>query len=170
MNKKPIIQVENLTTRYGDTTILENVSFRVSRGEIFMLLGASGCGKSTLLKHLNGLLRPSSGRIIVNGTDITAADEETMRDIQRTIGVLFQADLDPGAAVLGGIHEKLPLGRRLWGGRVFLGGIAHRVTSLSLAMISFSLPAMFAAISCSPKSAGFGRYRIGSAPPGARGG
>ena len=58
MNKKPIIEVENLTARYGNTTILENVSFRVCRGEIFMLLGGSGCGKSTLLKHLNGLLNP----------------------------------------------------------------------------------------------------------------
>ncbi len=100
MNDEPIIKVENLTAGYGDTTILENVSFRVSRGEIFMLLGASGCGKSTLLKHLNGLLTPSSGRIIINGTDITAADGETMREVQKTIGVLFQADALFGSMTL----------------------------------------------------------------------
>ena len=100
MNKEPIIEVENLTASYGDATILENVSFQIYRGEIFMLLGGSGCGKSTLLKHLNGLLTPSSGRIIVNGTDITAADEETMRQVQKTIGVLFQADALFGSMTL----------------------------------------------------------------------
>jgi phospholipid/cholesterol/gamma-HCH transport system ATP-binding protein len=100
MNKEPIIEVENLTTRYGDTTILEDVSFQVRRGEMFMILGGSGCGKSTLLKHIIGLLNPYSGRIVVNGTDITAADEEDLRQVQKTIGVLFQADALFGSMTL----------------------------------------------------------------------
>jgi len=100
MNKGPIIEVENLTTRYGDTTILENVSFQVHRGEMFMILGGSGCGKSTLLKHIIGLLNPYSGRIVVNGTDITAADEDDLRQVQKAIGVLFQADALFGSMTL----------------------------------------------------------------------
>ena len=100
MNKDPIIEVENLTTRYGDTTILEKVSFQVHRGEMFMILGGSGCGKSTLLKHIIGLLNPYSGRIIVNGTDITAAGEDELRQVQKAIGVLFQADALFGSMTL----------------------------------------------------------------------
>lgn len=88
----PVIIVEGLTARYGDVTILEDVSFEVYRGERFMMLGGSGCGKSTLLKHMIGLLQPAAGRVVINGVDITRADEDTMRRVRRQIGVLFQAD------------------------------------------------------------------------------
>jgi phospholipid/cholesterol/gamma-HCH transport system ATP-binding protein len=91
-NRDPVIIVEGLTARYGETTILENVTFEVYRGERFMILGGSGCGKSTLLKHMIGLLRPTSGRVVINGIDISRADEETLQKIRREIGVLFQAD------------------------------------------------------------------------------
>lgn len=89
---EPVIVVENLTARYGDVTILKDVSFEVYRGERFMILGGSGCGKSTLLKHMIGLLKPSSGRVLINGIDIAQANEETLQQVRRQIGVLFQAD------------------------------------------------------------------------------
>ncbi len=88
----PVIIVEGLTARYGDVTILEDVSFEVCRGERFMILGGSGCGKSTLLKHMIGLLQPAAGRVVINGIDITRADEETLHRVRSQIGVLFQAD------------------------------------------------------------------------------
>jgi phospholipid/cholesterol/gamma-HCH transport system ATP-binding protein len=91
-DREPVIIVENLTARYGDVTILKDVSFEVYRGERFMILGGSGCGKSTLLKHMIGLLKPSSGRVLINGIDIAQADEETLQQVRRQIGVLFQAD------------------------------------------------------------------------------
>ncbi|HET6490807.1 MAG TPA: ATP-binding cassette domain-containing protein [Syntrophales bacterium] len=91
-DRDPVIIVENLTARYDDVTILENVSFEVYRGERFMILGGSGCGKSTLLKHMIGLLKPSSGRVLINGIDITQADERWLQQVRRQIGVLFQAD------------------------------------------------------------------------------
>ncbi|HUH65651.1 MAG TPA: ATP-binding cassette domain-containing protein [Syntrophales bacterium] len=100
MHKEPIIKVQNLTARYGENTILEDVTFHVDRGEIFMILGSSGCGKSTLLKHINGLLKPYSGRVIVNGTDIMTADDETMREVRKTMGMLFQADALFGSMTL----------------------------------------------------------------------
>ena len=58
---KPIIQVENLTAAYDEVVILENVSFEVNRGEIFVIVGGSGSGKSTLLKHMIGLQIPKEG-------------------------------------------------------------------------------------------------------------
>ncbi|WP_410970220.1 ATP-binding cassette domain-containing protein, partial [Salmonella sp. SAL4458] len=51
----PIIRVEGVTAGYDGRTILENVTFDVQRGEVFVILGGSGCGKSTLLKHMIGL-------------------------------------------------------------------------------------------------------------------
>jgi len=91
-DQEPVIIVEGLTARYGDVTILEDVSFEVFRGERFMILGGSGCGKSTLLKHMIGLLRPHAGRVIINGIDITRADEGTLHRVRSRLGVLFQAD------------------------------------------------------------------------------
>ena len=91
-NSDPVIIVEGLTARYGDVTILEDVSFEVHRGERFMILGGSGCGKSTLLKHMIGLLRPHAGRVVIDGVDITRADEKTLHRVRSRIGVLFQAD------------------------------------------------------------------------------
>ena len=64
MDKIPVIEVENLTARFGDDTIFAGVSFQVFKGEILVILGGSGCGKTTLLKHLIGLYRPHTGRII----------------------------------------------------------------------------------------------------------
>lgn len=91
-NKDPVIIVEGLTARYGEVTILQDVSFEVYRGERFMILGGSGCGKSTLLKHMIGLIKPHAGRVVIDGVDITRADEETLHRVRSRIGVLFQAD------------------------------------------------------------------------------
>ncbi len=86
-----IIEVENLVTHYGDTKVLDGVSFTVRRGEIFMIIGGSGCGKSTLLKHLCGLLRPTSGRIVFQGSDIASMDEDQLAVMQQSIGIAFQS-------------------------------------------------------------------------------
>jgi phospholipid/cholesterol/gamma-HCH transport system ATP-binding protein len=86
----PLIRVERLTARYDGTTVFKNVSFHVNRGEIFVILGESGCGKSTLMKHMIGLYRPVSGRILYGGTDITAASEQELQKVRMGLGVLFQ--------------------------------------------------------------------------------
>lgn len=97
---RPVIEVTGLTARYGDETILEDVSFRVSEGEIFVILGGSGSGKSTLLKHLIGLHRPHEGSISVNGVDIVRADDEEMRRVRTGFGVLFQSGALLGSMTL----------------------------------------------------------------------
>lgn len=88
---KPLIQVQNLVTHYGETKVLDGVSLEVYPGEIFVVIGGSGCGKSTLLKHMTGLLRPTSGSILYGGKDITRLDEEELAKVQRTFGIAFQS-------------------------------------------------------------------------------
>jgi phospholipid/cholesterol/gamma-HCH transport system ATP-binding protein len=99
-SKEPIIDVKDLTARYGDDTILEKVTFKVYPGEMFMILGGSGCGKSTLLKHIIGLYKPYSGTIRLEGEDIVEADDQTLRQVRKSIGVLFQADALFGSMTL----------------------------------------------------------------------
>lgn len=65
--KRALISVEGLTMGYGETVLLQSVSFEVARGDVFVILGGSGCGKSTLLRHLIGLEAPMAGKIRVAG-------------------------------------------------------------------------------------------------------
>ena len=66
-----MISVEHVSKSFGTRQILRDVSLSVGKGETMVILGASGSGKSTLLKMIIGLLRPDSGRVMVNGQDIT---------------------------------------------------------------------------------------------------
>jgi phospholipid/cholesterol/gamma-HCH transport system ATP-binding protein len=101
MQPEPIIRVTNFTARYGDNTILENINFQVSPGEVFVILGGSGCGKSTLLRHLIGLNRPFAGSIVVDDIDISSCDDATFQVFLQNIGVLFQSSALIGAMTLG---------------------------------------------------------------------
>lgn len=87
----PAIHVEHLTARYGDVTILENISFDIQKGEIFIILGGSGCGKSTLLRHLIGLNRPWEGQIRFGDKLLDASEPESYQKLLPEIGVLFQS-------------------------------------------------------------------------------
>jgi phospholipid/cholesterol/gamma-HCH transport system ATP-binding protein len=89
------IEVIGLVTHYGDREIIKDVSFGIPKGMTTVILGGSGCGKSTLLKHLIGLLKPTSGSILINGKDTTAFDEKELDEVRKRMGVLFQ-----GAALL----------------------------------------------------------------------
>jgi phospholipid/cholesterol/gamma-HCH transport system ATP-binding protein len=91
LEKHKIIQVRDLTVGYGTDVILENISFDVLEGEIFIVLGGSGCGKSTLLKHLIGLIPPIAGQIRIDGENITNCNEMAFKNILRKIGVLYQS-------------------------------------------------------------------------------
>ncbi|MCX5811860.1 MAG: ATP-binding cassette domain-containing protein [Proteobacteria bacterium] len=101
-----IIRVECLKASFGTNTILEDVSFEVSRGEIFIILGGSGCGKSTLLKHMIGLHEPVSGRVLINGIDITIAEDKEIMQLRRETGVLFQSSALFGSMTL---YENIAL-------------------------------------------------------------
>lgn len=102
------IQVKNLVTHYGDRKILNGVNMEVHTGETMVILGRSGCGKSTLLRHLIGLLKPSSGEILINNQDIVQLSEDKLNALRKKMGVLFQ-----GAALFNsmtiGENVALPL-------------------------------------------------------------
>jgi len=104
----PVIVVEDLQVAYGDTVVLDQINFSVQPGEIFVILGGSGSGKTTLLRNLVGLMRPRSGRILINGKDFTAMSSDERMDIRRRMGMCFQ-----GAALLGSLsvadNVALPL-------------------------------------------------------------
>jgi ABC-2 type transport system ATP-binding protein len=81
-----VIQVDNLTHRYGDRMALDRVSFEVRRGEIFGLLGPNGGGKSTLFRILSTMMAPTEGRAAIAGHDV----ERDPAAVRRTVGVVFQ--------------------------------------------------------------------------------
>jgi len=107
-DQKPIIEVENLTARFGDRTILQDVTFTVYRGEILVILGSSGCGKSTLMKHMVGLYQPYTGRVLIDGIDVNTDDDEQLNQLRRKIGVSFQSGALFGSMTLGE-NVALPL-------------------------------------------------------------
>jgi phospholipid/cholesterol/gamma-HCH transport system ATP-binding protein len=84
------IEVQGLTMRYGSLLVMQDLSFQVERGEIFVIMGGSGSGKSTLLKHLIGLREPAEGTILFEGEDFGQADPESRKAILRRMGVLYQ--------------------------------------------------------------------------------
>jgi phospholipid/cholesterol/gamma-HCH transport system ATP-binding protein len=86
-----IIRVSDISVAYGDRQILENVSFNVKRGEIFVIVGSSGSGKSTLLRQMIGLEVPNRGSVYINDDDFSHANESTKKKILSRFGVLFQS-------------------------------------------------------------------------------
>src|SRR5436190_19319485 len=86
-----VIRVENLDAGYDENVILRDLNFEVHAGEVFVILGGSGSGKSTLLKHMISLYPPLAGRVLINGSDLTSADEAERRDIMRRFGVMYQS-------------------------------------------------------------------------------
>ena len=85
-----VIEVDHVSTRFGQVLVHENVSLTVERGEVFGIAGGNGCGKSTLLREILLLERPTSGRIRVFGRDVGAMTEAEVRALRRRCGVLFQ--------------------------------------------------------------------------------
>jgi len=86
-----MLRVENLTKVYPTGTVaLKDVSFEVQDGEFMVVIGLSGSGKSTLLRCINRLIEPTSGRIVWDDIDITAANPTQLRHIRRQIGMVFQ--------------------------------------------------------------------------------
>jgi phospholipid/cholesterol/gamma-HCH transport system ATP-binding protein len=88
---EPHIVVEGLTMAFGDFLIQKDLTFTVGRGDVFIIMGGSGCGKSTLLRHMIGLLTPAAGRILFDGTDVWAVEQEERDRLMQRIGVLYQA-------------------------------------------------------------------------------
>jgi phospholipid/cholesterol/gamma-HCH transport system ATP-binding protein len=89
-DRSTIIEVQDLMMAYDGRIVMQNLTFAVERGEIFVIMGGSGSGKSTLLKHLIGLKKPEQGTVRFDGEDFSGADPVTRKRILRRMGVLYQ--------------------------------------------------------------------------------
>ena len=88
--RETVISVRNLTCGYDENVVVDNVSFDIKQGEIFIILGGSGCGKSTLLKNMIGLIPPMAGQVFYGEEDLTSAVGDQRNDIIRKFGVMYQ--------------------------------------------------------------------------------
>ncbi len=104
----PLITVKDLTMGWGETILLEKVSFEVERGEIFAILGASGCGKSTLLRYLTGLDEPMAGTVEIEGVGAP-----TLEVGRPAYGVMFQSGALFGSMTVG---DNMALALTEWTG------------------------------------------------------
>jgi phospholipid/cholesterol/gamma-HCH transport system ATP-binding protein len=86
----PPVEVRGLTMKYGPLVVMEDLSFSVGAGEVFVIMGGSGSGKSTLLKHLIGLKEPAEGAILFHGADFVSSSPEARKRVLRRMGVLYQ--------------------------------------------------------------------------------
>jgi phospholipid/cholesterol/gamma-HCH transport system ATP-binding protein len=85
-----MIVFHRLSKRFGDRTILDDVSLEVRRGEILFVIGASGVGKSVLIKQVVGFIRPDAGEILVDDEPVTALDERELQRVRKKCAMVFQ--------------------------------------------------------------------------------
>jgi phospholipid/cholesterol/gamma-HCH transport system ATP-binding protein len=90
MSPQPIAEVTDLCVKYGDTTVLSNVTASFEPSQIQVILGTSGCGKTTLLKTMVGLLQPAAGTVRLFGQELKDIDSPATVSLLRRVGVLFQ--------------------------------------------------------------------------------
>jgi phospholipid/cholesterol/gamma-HCH transport system ATP-binding protein len=85
-----MIRIEELRKSFGTNEVLKGVNLTVRRGTTLVILGGSGSGKSVLMKHMIGLLRPDSGRVLVEGEDIVRMSDRELDRVRRKFGMVFQ--------------------------------------------------------------------------------
>jgi phospholipid/cholesterol/gamma-HCH transport system ATP-binding protein len=85
-----MIELRGLKKRFGEQIVLDGVDFTVNDGETVALLGPSGTGKSVLLKHINGLIHPDAGTILVDGHDVARLKRGDLAELRTSIGYVFQ--------------------------------------------------------------------------------
>lgn len=85
------IKVLGISKKFGDHQVLKGISLEVKEGENMVIIGGSGCGKTVLLKHIIGLLKPDSGRILIDGEEIVDKDEFGWKPLRKKFGMVFQS-------------------------------------------------------------------------------
>jgi ABC-type polar amino acid transport system ATPase subunit len=107
------VLVDDVCKSFGALEVLQGASFRVAKGEVVCIIGPSGSGKSTLLKCINALERTSSGRIVVDGREVTAPEANLPR-LRQEIGMVFQSfNLFPHLSVIDNVIEGLRTVKRM---------------------------------------------------------
>lgn len=86
-----MIRLENVVYEIDGTNILDGIDLQIDQGDVFVIMGTSGAGKTTILRLLNGLARPTSGRIFINGEDVTLLTEKEMTHLRQRVALVFQS-------------------------------------------------------------------------------
>jgi len=84
------VDIESLSFAYDRRLVLRDINLHAERGQVIAIMGSSGCGKTTLLKIISGALRPTQGRVIVDGADMSRLDTAGIYALRRRLGMLFQ--------------------------------------------------------------------------------
>jgi phospholipid/cholesterol/gamma-HCH transport system ATP-binding protein len=125
-----MIEVRDLTKRFGPQTVLDGVGFRIETGESVVIIGRSGGGKSVLLKHLIGLLKPDAGQVLIDGENIVPMDERELLRVRGKFGMLFQ-----GAALFDSMTVAENVGFALWRNRKMPAEETQRRVAAALELV-----------------------------------
>src|SRR3990167_7349877 len=136
-----MIEIINLCKSFGDNKVLDNLNLTIQTGETTVIIGRSGCGKSVLLKHIIGIMKPDSGKILIEKEDITKMDEGQLRNLRMRFGMLFQGaalfdSLNVGENVAFSLIENADLDRK-----VILDKAKNCLSLVGLEGIENSMPA-----------------------------
>lgn len=85
-----MIELKNINKTFNSHKVMDNLNLTINTGESMVIIGRSGCGKSVLLKHIIGLMRPDSGTVLIDGTDITRLSHKELNKVRMNFGMLFQ--------------------------------------------------------------------------------
>ncbi|MBI4357691.1 MAG: ABC transporter ATP-binding protein [Candidatus Omnitrophica bacterium] len=104
-----MIEIVDLHKSFGSHRVLSGVNLRVETGETMVIIGRSGCGKSVLLKHIMGIMRPDSGKVLIDGVNVFDVGEDEINHFRMQIGMLFQ-----GAALFDSLTVRENVGFSLY--------------------------------------------------------
>ena len=99
MEQTPLVQLKHVGIKFGQTVVHRDINFSINKSEVVTILGPSGTGKTVILKLIMGLLRPTSGEVLVEGRNICSLSEDELVEQRRKVGFLFQ-----GAALFDSIN------------------------------------------------------------------
>src|SRR5271157_1686044 len=85
-----MIEIINLSKSFNEHKVLENMNLKIDTAQTCVIIGRSGCGKSVLLKHIVGILKPDSGKIFIEGREMTAFTDKELDALRMKIGLVFQ--------------------------------------------------------------------------------
>jgi len=113
----PIIEIEKLVKSFNERKVLDNLDLKIEKGQTVVIIGRSGCGKSVLLKHIVSILKPDSGRILINGRDICKLNNKEIDALRLKIGMVFQG---------GALFDSLTVGENVGFGFIEHGNLSHK--------------------------------------------
>ena len=105
MKNKYVLEVNNLIKSFGDNHVIKGVSLHLSKGESYVIIGGSGSGKSVLLKCILGIIQPTSGEVILHGTNMVGLPPKEREKLMIKCGILFQS---------GALFDSLTVGENVY--------------------------------------------------------